>query len=70
MPQKPVLRLDKDASFKIAIFSDLHYGEEEHDWGITQDIKSTRVMRSILDHETPDFVIFNGMAFLSLYYLY
>ncbi|KAH8805775.1 Metallo-dependent phosphatase-like protein [Xylogone sp. PMI_703] len=58
--KRPYLRLDRDASFKIAIFSDLHYGEEEHDWGITQDISSTKVMAAILDYETPDLVVFDG----------
>jgi len=53
------IRLNNNDEIKIAIFADLHYGEEEHGWGIDQDIKSMRVMRSILDFEYPDFVIFS-----------
>ena len=54
---QPVLRLNANDEFHIAIFSDLHYGEEEQSWGITQDVKSTRVLNDILDYEDPDFVI-------------
>jgi hypothetical protein len=55
--QQPVLRLNSRNKFHIAIFSDLHYGEEEDGWGITQDVNSTRVMNDILETEDPDFVI-------------
>ena len=51
------LRLNAQNEFHISIFSDLHYAEEEHDWGIDQDIKSTRVMNRILDRESSDLVI-------------
>jgi len=57
---QPVLRLNSNNQFHIAIFSDLHYGEEEHGWGITQDINSARVMKDILGYEDPDFVVLNG----------
>jgi hypothetical protein len=53
------LRLDENNEFHITIFSDLHYGEEEHGWGIEQDVKSTAVMSRILDDESPDFVVFS-----------
>jgi hypothetical protein len=56
------LRLDANNEFYIAIFSDLHYGEEEDGWGITQDLNSTRVMNDILDYEDPDFVIISPLA--------
>lgn len=56
-PQQPLLRLNTHNEFHISIFSDLHYGEEENGWGIDQDIKSTRVMNTILDHESPDLVV-------------
>ncbi len=59
---QPKLRLDPNNEFHIAIFSDLHYGEEEDGWGITQDINSTRVMNNILDYEDPDFVIISLSA--------
>ncbi|XP_050123149.1 probable inactive purple acid phosphatase 16 isoform X3 [Malus sylvestris] len=43
-----------DAPFKIALFADLHFGEAEStEWGPLQDVNSTRVMSSVLDHETP-----------------
>lgn len=54
---KPKLRLDANSEFHIAIFSDLHYGEEEDGWGITQDVNSTRVMNNILNSEKLDFVV-------------
>lgn len=42
------------APFKIAIFADLHYGENGWtDWGPRQDVNSTRVMSTVLDAETP-----------------
>ncbi len=52
--------ISSDNTFKLAIFSDLHYGEEEHGWGIDQDIRSTEVMRSVLRDEHPDLVVVNG----------
>ncbi len=55
--QKPLLRLDPNSEFHIAIFSDLHYGEEENGWGIDQDAGSTRVMSKVLESEKPDFVV-------------
>jgi hypothetical protein len=55
--QQPLLRLNAHNEFHIAIFTDLHYGEEEDGWGINQDVNSTRVMNDILGFEDPDFVI-------------
>ncbi|KAJ4424288.1 hypothetical protein N0V82_000988 [Gnomoniopsis sp. IMI 355080] len=56
-----MLEFNKSKIFTLAIFSDLHYGEEEHGWGIDQDIKSTRVMNSVLDSEhSIDLVVLNG----------
>ncbi|KAM0275908.1 hypothetical protein ACHAQH_007295 [Verticillium albo-atrum] len=54
------LQLTKDADFHIAIFSDLHFGEQEDGWGIEQDQNTTRVMNSVLRDETVDFVVLNG----------
>ncbi|XP_030924504.1 probable inactive purple acid phosphatase 16 [Quercus lobata] len=49
------------APFKIALFADLHFGEATStDWGPLQDVNSTRVMNTVLDDETPDFVIYLG----------
>lgn len=56
-PQKPFLRLNIQNEINIAIFSDLHYGEEEDGWGIDQDVNSTRVMQNFLASEVPDFVV-------------
>ncbi|PVH73763.1 Metallo-dependent phosphatase, partial [Cadophora sp. DSE1049] len=54
------LRLNEKNEFRITIFSDLHYGEEENSWGIDQDVNSTRAMNAILDYEDSDFVVLNG----------
>ncbi|XP_020590077.1 probable inactive purple acid phosphatase 16 isoform X2 [Phalaenopsis equestris] len=55
------LRFSGSSSFKIALFADLHYGENAWDeWGPLQDVKSDRVISNVLDNETPDFVIYLG----------
>ncbi|XP_068663399.1 probable inactive purple acid phosphatase 16 [Aristolochia californica] len=56
------LRFSPDSSsFKIALFADLHYGEDAWtDWGPRQDLNSDRVMSTVLEAETPDFVIYLG----------
>lgn len=56
------LRFSADGSpFKIALFADLHYGENAWtDWGPAQDDNSDRVMSAVLDAEDPDFVIYLG----------
>ncbi|XP_073002750.1 probable inactive purple acid phosphatase 16 [Typha latifolia] len=55
------LRFSAVSSFKIALFADLHYGENAWtDWGPAQDDKSDRVMSAVLDKENPDFVIYLG----------
>lgn len=45
---QPQLQLKTSNIFTLAIFSDLHFGEEEHGWGIDQDVNSTRVMNAVL----------------------
>lgn len=64
---RPRLELRNSKTFKLAIFSDLHFGEDEHTlWGPEQDVNSTRVMRAVLDAEStppsslPDLVVLNG----------
>lgn len=58
---EPKLSLRTNNKLTLAIFSDLHFGEEEHGWGIDQDIKSTRVMRNVLESEDSlDLVVLNG----------
>ncbi|KAF9446424.1 Metallo-dependent phosphatase [Macrolepiota fuliginosa MF-IS2] len=60
-PDKPRLVFRDDGTFKITVFSDLHYGENPWDWwGPVQDSNSTRVMKRVLKDETPDYVVING----------
>ncbi|XXG50527.1 hypothetical protein AAC387_Pa02g4521 [Persea americana] len=55
------LSSSSSTTFKIALFADLHYGENAWtNWGPRQDIKSDRVMSLVLDQEKPDFVVFLG----------
>ncbi|KAF5750250.1 inactive purple acid phosphatase 16 isoform X3 [Tripterygium wilfordii] len=55
------LRIQPDKHFKIALFADLHFGEDAWtDWGPRQDVNSIKVMSTVLDHETPDFVVYLG----------
>lgn len=56
-----VLQFSSESRFKIALFADLHYGENAWtDWGPVQDQNSDRVMSTVLDKETPDFVVYLG----------
>lgn len=57
--EKPQLHL-RGLSFKLAIFSDLHFGEDESSFGIQQDQNSTQLMNWILELESPDFAVLNG----------
>ena len=57
---KADLHLDEDNSFHIAVFSDLHYGENESTFGIPADKNSAALMRQVLSQEQPDFVVLNG----------
>lgn len=42
------------APFKIALFADLHFGEDAWtEWGPRQDLNSLRVMSSVVDTEQP-----------------
>ncbi|KAJ7593238.1 Metallo-dependent phosphatase-like protein [Mycena floridula] len=60
-PNKPRLSFKSDGTFKITVFSDLHYGENPWDsWGPEQDFNSTRLMNTVLPDEKPDFVVLNG----------
>ncbi|KAK3166470.1 hypothetical protein QOZ80_1AG0046190 [Eleusine coracana subsp. coracana] len=57
----PPLRFASGGSFKVAIFADLHYGENAWtEWGPAQDAASDRVMAAVLDAEKPDFVVYLG----------
>ncbi|CAL0299499.1 unnamed protein product [Lupinus luteus] len=55
------IRMREGAPFKIALFADLHFGENAWtDWGPLQDAKSIMVMKTVLHYETPDFVVYLG----------
>lgn len=54
------LYLADDNTFHIAVFSDLHYGENESTFGIPADKNSAALMRQVLRQEQPDFVVLNG----------
>lgn len=48
------LQVKKGLPFKIALFADLHFGEDAWtSWGPLQDDHSTKVMSFILDQEKP-----------------
>ena len=56
-PNKPRLTFRKDGTFKITVFSDLHFGENPwDDWGPVQDINSLNLMNTVLPDEKPDYV--------------
>lgn len=57
---KADLNLADDRTFKISVFSDLHYGENEDSFGIPADKNSAALMRQVLSEEQPNFVILNG----------
>ncbi|KAI0196654.1 Metallo-dependent phosphatase-like protein [Xylaria flabelliformis] len=55
------LTLRADGTFQVAIFEDLHFGENAWDqWGPQQDINSVKVINEILDKESPGLVVLNG----------
>ncbi|WOO79971.1 putative inactive purple acid phosphatase 16 [Vanrija pseudolonga] len=54
-----------NGSFKLAHFTDLHYGERGANngwsaWGDERGRNSTRVMNDCLDDEKPNFIVFGG----------
>ena len=57
---KADLNLGPDHTFQIAVFSDLHYGENESTFGPPADLNSAALMRQVLAQEQPDFIILNG----------
>ncbi|KAG8865406.1 hypothetical protein FRB96_000296 [Tulasnella sp. 330] len=60
-PNKPRIHFRADSSFKLTVFSDLHFGENPWNvWGPIQDQKSVVVMQKMLKLEKPDFVAING----------
>ncbi|KAF8805826.1 Metallo-dependent phosphatase [Phlegmacium glaucopus] len=60
-PGKARLTFKPDGTFKLTVFSDLHFGENPWDvWGPQQDVNSTALMRTVLGDEKPDYVVLNG----------
>ncbi|KAG5647074.1 hypothetical protein DXG03_001444 [Asterophora parasitica] len=60
-PGKPRVTFRPDGTFKLTVFSDLHFGENPWDsWGPEQDRNSTRLMKTVLADEKPDYVVLNG----------
>lgn len=52
------------SSFKIALFADLHFGENSWtDWGPRQDVNSVKVMSTVLDEEHPGYDIIHNFFF-------
>lgn len=52
--ERGVLGSNGKPSFKIALFADLHYGENAWEaWGPAQDANSSAVMSKLLDQELP-----------------
>ncbi len=57
-PNKPRLTFRSDGTFKLTVFSDLHFGENPwDDWGPVQDINSIKLMNTVLPSEKPDYVL-------------
>ncbi|KAI0726562.1 Metallo-dependent phosphatase [Fomitopsis betulina] len=60
-PTKPRVTFRSDGTFRITVFSDLHYGENPWDaWGLQQDANSTELLKIVLADEKPDYVVLNG----------
>ncbi|CAN4089848.1 unnamed protein product [Withania somnifera] len=61
LQRKIFIRPPSGSSFKIAIFADLHFGENSWtEWGPGQDVNSIKVISTVLDKEQPDFVVYLG----------
>ncbi|KAL4076881.1 Metallo-dependent phosphatase-like protein [Scleroderma yunnanense] len=60
-PDKPRITFRQDGTFKLMVFADVHYGENPWDiWGPQQDTNTTRLMKTMLAIEQPDYVVING----------
>ncbi|KAG9307965.1 Metallo-dependent phosphatase [Chiua virens] len=58
---KPRIGFNNDGTFKVTIFSDIHFGENPWDvWGPEQDVNTTALMEKMLNIEMPDYVVING----------
>ncbi|KAF9525232.1 Metallo-dependent phosphatase-like protein [Crepidotus variabilis] len=60
-PAKPRISFKSNNTFKLTVFSDLHFGENPwEDWGPAHDKSSVALMARILADEKPDFAVING----------
>ncbi|KAF9041448.1 Metallo-dependent phosphatase [Panaeolus papilionaceus] len=60
-PNKPRLVFKPDGTFKVTVFSDLHFGENPWDWwGPEHDASSIKLMQTVLADEKPDYAVLNG----------
>ncbi|KIM42442.1 hypothetical protein M413DRAFT_444857 [Hebeloma cylindrosporum] len=60
-PGKPRLTFKRDGTFKLTVFSDLHFGENPWDWwGPEHDASSVALMGTVLADEKSDYVVLNG----------
>ena len=55
-PNKPRLTFKADGTFKLTVFSDLHFGENPwEDWGPEHDRNSVSLIKKVLADEKPDY---------------
>ncbi|PPR03650.1 hypothetical protein CVT24_007764 [Panaeolus cyanescens] len=60
-PDKPRVVFKPDGTFKVTVFSDLHFGENPWDWwGPEHDASSVKLMQTVLADEKPDYAVLNG----------
>ncbi len=65
------LQMRAGAPFKIALFADLHFGENAWtEWGPQQDVNSIQVMNTVLDDETPGDFITSLLLFMSFFFFF
>lgn len=65
-PGKPKVTFSRDGSFRLVVFSDLHFGENPWDWwGPEHDAASVNLIRKVLADERPDYAyvgLFSGFV--------
>jgi hypothetical protein len=55
------LAFTENGSFQIAVFEDLHFGENYWEsWGPKQDVNTVLVINEVLDQESPQLSVLNG----------
>ncbi|KAK1147352.1 hypothetical protein N8T08_001432 [Aspergillus melleus] len=56
----PLLRFESDGTFRITVFSDLHYGEAPNGVGPLKDARTADVVRKVLQADQAQLVVLNG----------